>query len=386
MFFSFNWQSNRLWYIVLFAIFFDIRYYISIFTQNEPIIPIIKIMFMCLGQMTCGILELIVQYRSRRKKKIDSRNDDSILTKPVISLIEVHRIKKFKCVDLSLLFLTSTLDLVSFSIISIKDKKELSSLMFILRMSQTIFIGLSMLIILRTSFYYHHILAISLITVSIIVLLIFNLNGEWINALLYILSYIINSFRYVIIYLLMHKYFYSPYLLLFLVCSIGLTVILLFLSVSSFFPNYKYTFHAIGNFASEKFGKNYIDFIIFFGIYLMSFLFNLFNTLTNQTLSPLHVGIGDTLSGVIIFYILRNEGIAELSLTGIMNVIVFVGCLIYSEIIIINCFGMKKGTINAIAKRGEEDTEEAETDAEKLIASSEEGNSKFEDIKNESTI
>ena len=53
-------------------------------------------MLMCLGQMTCGILELIVQYRSKRKKKIDNRNDDSILTKPVISLIEVHRIKKFK--------------------------------------------------------------------------------------------------------------------------------------------------------------------------------------------------------------------------------------------------------------------------------------------------
>ena len=349
MFLSFNWQSNRLWYIVLFAVCFDIRYFFNFYLEDEPILSLIKAILMFLGEMTCGILELIVQYRSRRKRQSKKKNDDIINIKPVITLIKVQKIQKFKFADLSLLFLASTLDLVSFFIINIKTKYD-SSLMSILRMSQTIFIGLSMLLLLRTSFYYHHILAISLIVIGIIVLLIFNLKGQWLNALLYLLSYIINSFRYVIIYLLMHKYFYSPYLLLFLVGSIGLSAILIFLSVSSFFPTFDYTFQAIGNFTIALFEKSSLYFFVYFGIYLMSFLFNLFNTLTNQTLSPLHVGIGDTLSGVIIFYILRKEGIVKLSVTGIMNVIVFIGCLIYGEIIIIDCFGITKGTINAIVK------------------------------------
>ena len=42
MFLSFNWQSNRLWYIVLFAVCFDIRYFFNFYLEDEPILSLIK--------------------------------------------------------------------------------------------------------------------------------------------------------------------------------------------------------------------------------------------------------------------------------------------------------------------------------------------------------
>ena len=82
MFLSFNWQSNRLWYIVLFAVCFDIRYFFNFYLEDEPILSLIKAILMFLGEMACGILELIVQYRSRRKRQSKKKNDDIINIKP----------------------------------------------------------------------------------------------------------------------------------------------------------------------------------------------------------------------------------------------------------------------------------------------------------------
>ena len=66
-------------------------------------------------------------------------------------------------------------------------------------------------------------------------------------------------------------------------------------------------------------------------IFVTSGLFNLFGTMTNEMMTPLHVGIGDTIAALL-FIFMREEDIHLVTL--ILQLLLIV-------IIIISCFALK---------------------------------------------
>ena len=84
---------------------------------------------------------------------------------------------------------------------------------------------------------------------------------------------------------------------------------------------------------------------------MTSGLFNLFGTMTNEIMTPLHVGIGDTIAALL-FIFMREEDIhlVTLILQLLLIVIIIISCLICTEVIICHC--LKKDTTNEIIQRG----------------------------------
>ena len=84
-------------------------------------------------------------------------------------------------------------------------------------------------------------------------------------------------------------------------------------------------------------------------IFVTSGLFNLFGTMTNEIMTPLHVGIGDTIAALL-FIFMREEDIHLVTLILQLLLIVIISCLICTEVIICHC--LKKDTTNEIIQRG----------------------------------
>ena len=84
---------------------------------------------------------------------------------------------------------------------------------------------------------------------------------------------------------------------------------------------------------------------------MTSGLFNLFGTMTNEIMTPLHVGIGDTIAALL-FILMMEEDIhlVTLILQLLIIVIRIIGCLSCTEVIICHC--LKKDTTNEIIQRG----------------------------------
>ena len=94
----------------------------------------------------------------------------------------------------------------------------------------------------------------------------------------------------------------------------------------------------------------------------MGLLFNVLGTLTNHRLSSSHVGIGDTLAGLILIIIFKLKDIVSLIISFFISLIILFACLIYTEIIVIDCCGLKHNTVTEIFQRGvneNTDTEDA---------------------------
>lgn len=87
---------------------------------------------------------------------------------------------------------------------------------------------------------------------------------------------------------------------------------------------------------------------------------NTFLLSINQLLSPCHIGIGDTLVSLFLLGILFDRNVDKAKRITQMGIscMIFVGCLIFTEIIIIDCFGMNHFTKKEIKKRATLDNQE----------------------------
>ena len=98
--------------------------------------------------------------------------------------------------------------------------------------------------------------------------------------------------------------------------------------------------------------------IYFFLMYISGAL--LFGTLTNELLSSAHVGIGDTLAGLMFVAVKKGfnrgeRGAVFLLMDMVLNIIILISCLIFTEIIILHFWNLKKDTTNAISARANEE-------------------------------
>lgn len=354
---SFKWNTNYLICPILMGISFGIRYTFT--SKINGINFLIFSLVMFLGQFSCFIFELIVKIRS----KSSSRTQEVV--NPKYEQIDPNALYTIRW-DYLLLFCTSFLDLLSFSILGhVKtvggQNESIDSLSFALRMSQTLFItGLTMLI-LKTQLYKHNILAIIIIFIGITSLVFMNMNSKsWIIFIVYILGYFLNALRIVIMKVLLDKWFYSTYQLLFIIGAIGIFLILLIMPFTLLIKSELFSFETIfvNSFQQLKTNPIFILYIII--VYLMGLLFNVSGTLTNHRLSPSHVGIGDTLAGLILIIIFKLNSIGSLIVSFLINLIILFACLIYTEIIVFDCWGLKRNTATEIFQRGLNESIETE--------------------------
>ena len=346
MFLSFNWQTNYLLIPLAMAIMFDIRYivtdsYKTIIcpdhddddkTMNTGI-AILNTMIMFLGQTTNGILELLRPNSENKGKRI---------------------VSKYQYLWL---FVAASLDLASFIFLNIIIGASVGDLSLVLRMSQTLFIGLLMYPILKAKLYKHNILAISVITFCLIIFIIAEGNNI-LNVFYYLISYFLNSLRIVVMKVLMEKYFYSTYKELLIIGIIGNVEILIGLFFEMIIHtkddnSYLYTIFII---IIPKIFSQFSSSAYFITMYLSGALFNTFGTLTNELLSSAHVGIGDTLAGLMYVFVKKvNVEVGYIILDIILNIIILISCFVFTEIIILHFWNLKRDTTNAIADRANEE-------------------------------
>ena len=346
MFLSFNWQTNYLLIPLAMAIMFDIRYivtdsYKTIIcpdhddddkTMNTGI-AILNTMIMFLGQTTNGLLELLRPNSKNKGKRI---------------------VSKYQYLWL---FVAASLDLASFIFLNIIIGASVGDLSLVLRMSQTLFIGLLMYPILKAELYKHNILAISVITFCLIIFIIAEGNNI-LNVFYYLISYFLNSLRIVVMKVLMEKYFYSTYKELLIIGIIGNVEILIGLFFEMIIHtkddnSYLYTIFII---IIPKIFSQFSSSAYFITMYLSGALFNTFGTLTNELLSSAHVGIGDTLAGLMYVFVKKvNVEVGYIILDIILNIIILISCFVFTEIIILHFWNLKRDTTNAIADRANEE-------------------------------
>ena len=353
MFLSFNWQTNYLLIPLAMAIMFDIRYIVTdsyktiIFPGNDDKtmntgIAILNTMIMFLGQTTNGILEFLRPNSKNKGKRI---------------------VSKYQYLWL---FVAASLDLASFIFLNLIIGASVGDLSLVLRMSQTLFIGLLMYPILKAKLYKHNILAISVITFCLIIFIIAEGNAgkagnAWnniLNVFYYLISYFLNSFRIVVMKVLMEKYFYSTYKELLIIGIIGNVEILIGLFFEMIIHtkddnSYLYTIFII---IIPQIFSQFSSSAYFITMYLSGALFNTFGTLTNELLSSAHVGIGDTLAGLMYVIVKKvNIEVGYIILDIILNIIILISCFVFTEIIILHFWNLKRDTTNAIADRANEE-------------------------------
>ena len=120
-----------------------------------------------------------------------------------------------------------------------------------------------------------NIMAIIIIFIGITALVIMNIYSDsWGIFGIYILGYFLNALRISIIKILLDKWYYSTYKLLFIIGSIGIFLVVLIMPFSLLIKSGTFTFKSIyvDSFQIFKYEKISILYIVI--VYLMGLLFN----------------------------------------------------------------------------------------------------------------
>lgn len=352
---SFNWNTNYLICPIIMGISFGIRYTFTCLC-NENIHFLIFSLIMFIGQFSSFIFEIILKSRFKNNKR------DEIQT-----FVTTNKSSCSIRWDFVLIFCASFLDFISFSILgaikligSIHDE-SIDSLSFTLRMTQTLFLSGLSIVFLNIQLYKHNILGIIIIFLGITALVIMNMHSDsWLVFGVNLISYFLNSFRIIIMKVLLDKWYYSTYKLLFIIGSIGIALMIFIMPFTLLIKSEIFSFQSIFIDSFKVFKDEPISILYIIVIYLMGFVFNVSGTLANHRLSSTHVGIGDTLAGLILIVIFKRNDILFLLLSFCVNLIILIACMIYTEVISFDCCGLQRNINNEIYLRGIEEKIEVE--------------------------
>ena len=254
-------------------------------------------------------------------------------------------------------------------------------------MTEIIFLSLFTTKILRYPIYRHHKVSLFIIFSGVFILIIFDylciiINeketvGEltlkyFMNIVIFLTSYCCYSFKNIGAKWMMEKRYYSPFLLLYYVGLAGLLLTLITLSFTPFI-NCTLPFCSNGKVENiietlqEVFEKPKIILlllcILFGGVFI-----NLFSFLINNHFNPCYIGIADSLSGFLLWiyslFAKANEYknyyynlmIIITSFAGLIFFSLIIACLIYTEIIILNCCNLRENINSEITKRADMDS------------------------------
>ncbi len=328
--FSFNWQTNYLFFPIISAFVFSLRYFANNSISDNAKNPFFGSMIMFSSQLIFGSLLYYFQYKTKENQK-----------KPIkkISKVPLDYILNFSCASLDLLSFTTLLFLSE-----VQPTKPL-----ILRMTQSLFLVFLGIPILHIElFRYHYVSIILTSTVMIIIMLIEGIFSDWTCLVLYLLSYFMNSLRYVLMKKEMQSCFYTAYKELMYQGLIGVFEMFIFIAIGNCFSIERVSF---SNMKDAFFNISFRDSNVYLVIFIAGGCFNIINTKINETMSLLHVGITDTIAGLLFIFVKKEKDITTI-IDCILIVIIIISCLICTEVIICNFCGLKKDTTNAIIERG----------------------------------
>lgn len=345
------------------AVFICLRSWIVLLIQQTSFNPLkhgfIMIIFMFIGEILIGIFELVSLLRQRHNiKRITERN--TIMQFPHYDREEM---KKSDC-SLFVVFLMAVLDYGIttglFIMSALLSNKELN-LELELKIIQILFTALFSYFFLNVSMYRHQFLSFGLILCGMIMIL--SQAFDYIRLGTYLLIFFaFTSMQEVIEKWIMNVKYISPYQLLFIEGLFGFSISLIILTMVSYIHcswefcmkiNSTNTIESITEGFVQLF-DNKINILLIWGYIITTTGLNTCTTLTSKYFTPTHRTISDTLSSFIwgiIAMIWICDSDYYLPLTIPAYVIIFLGCLLYNEIIIIKCCGMDEYTNEQIAQR-----------------------------------
>lgn len=359
-------------------VFSCIRQYIWIsFPEgNKEGLTYLLSLVLFISQMLCGVLELISKIRQKTEKskyltKIKTDQKEQTIISQSISLIDAPKKKKSRIVILFLILATfldlfSTVTLSLISLVSPNFEKNVESEM---RIIQIIFLCFLCKIFLKYSIHKHHIVSIIIIGIGMFFVCLDTFSSikistkVLIETVLYLLCYLFYAIQDVIEKHVMEKEHISPYGLLFLEGLIGLIIIVCLFCFSFIIPSFlNNENNTIGKCIIEIFkfifvGQSYLI-LYFFLIIFASVGYNLFIVLTNYYFSPSHINVSDTLSLITIWILMvitnkkntiTSNWFYASKIFGF--IIIFLGGLIYNEIIICHFYKLDEYTKKEIIER-----------------------------------
>ena len=357
-YFDFSWTTNHLLYPLLYSISYCIRFYSYKQLSPNQNNPVFFSLIMGFAEISNILFELIIIYRTKQKEK---RSLKFIVNNEIIKEEKEKKSEHtFSFFLLIIIVITALLDLFSSVIINYLITDQAYSLSLILRITQILFLSLLMRLCLNQLFYIHHILSLFIILVSIIALIILDGNYyKWNFILSYLGSYLLNSIRYILFKHIIEKYYCSPFIILF-ESGISILIIVSLVILFSTIENIElFAFEAtirvpLTAILENKKGIFYTVLIYLFGIFI-----NGLGLLINQELTPCHLGIADILNALFLFIVnMIYEDKEFLSLLKlIISIMIFISCLVFTEIVICKCCGLDQFTVKEIQKRAVDDKE-----------------------------
>ena len=394
--FEFHFQTNKLILVILFPIIYFLRQLCLTSLRKEKVKdnqfgshPFFLSLIMFFSEIVSGILELITKCRAKNANLTKEFEEKSLKAKSNKKYILINTsFRKF--IDVLSIFGIAAFDYAGYALIAIcaslgkvQIQTDFSGTM---RMTEIIFLSLFTTKILRYPIYRHHKVSLFIIFSGIFIIIIFDylciiINeretvGEltlkyFMNIVIFLTSYCCYSLKNIGAKWMMEKRYYSPFLLLFYVGLAGLLLTLITLSFTPFI-------NCSLPFCSNDKVENIIKTLqIVFGnvkiaLLLLCVLFggvfiNLFSFLINNYFNPCYIGIADSVSGFLLWiYSLINNAnnenkdyyslmITITAFSGIIFCFLFIGCLIYTEILILNCCRLRENINSEITKRADLD-------------------------------
>lgn len=415
--FSLNWQTYKILYPLLFPIFFLLRQicydHIPAIKSNNNIKtkitdnPFMMTSFMFISEMICGILEPLRMWLSKGKNKSKAHGTISMhkKTKIIDYLEEWIKRSGNVIVEIIAILVIALFDYGGFIIIEFvnlqtkntnevegegKNENEnkwffVNDLSATLRMTEIVFLSILTAHVFGYMIYKHHTFSRLIQTISIVVLVVLfyilvlcHKSNEslmywfyFIIVITFSFSFFLYSCKNICIKWMIEKRFYSPFLLIFYVGIAGLLLMgITFVIVnSSPLDNCKFAF-CMKN--MEPFfttlGDNLKLLGLVIGIFICGAIINMFQYLTNEYFNPCYIGIGDSLTGFILFiYFLFSSSDYNLDyineymywilivICGIIYLISVFACLVYTENIVCYFAKLNENVTSEIMKRAKND-------------------------------
>ena len=357
--------------------------------------PLLVTLTVCLGEIFCIVIEFI-------KRKVSKKNKLSLKEATLLkksneeeSEEEHNQKKKMKVQtqDILIIVFIAIIDFVVVSFLLIGKTKNIFEMSMIMKLSQIICLGILSQYFLSISLYRHHIISLCVIGLGLIgnfLLTICFSIGRKEKTSTYILNifllfglFFLNSIKYIAEKYLIDKRYYSPYLIIFFNGCIGILLTLITQGIVIFqkceMEEVTYfcqmtqdkskiidnLFEGFLDYINDSSQHIYLLFLLF--VFFCSIAINCFTGIIIQDFNPTYLGIGDSLGlmlvwiGINIFYYKSglSKSPSELFIVTLIGTIIFglviLSCLIFTELIILDCFGLKYYTKREIIRRAEDE-------------------------------
>ena len=327
--------------------------------------PFFFTLLMFISELSCGFLELVIKCKTSTHQTKQEK--------------EYHKGWLIYLV----LFIITVCDLVGYLGIKIisGDQSKLNNILdSAMRPVQLIFLGLIYALMFKSSMYKHHIFGLIIIILGLIALIFptayLNVNLKedfWnviIKVLLFFFFYCSFSLQNNLAKWLMDYKYMSPWIYLFWTGIFGITLSLIALSISTV-VNCKWDFCN-----KEDKIESFSSLITFFGnfraihifeiimIYISNILVNAFICMIVFSFTPSHLGVSDSLASFLDWLIITIIDDHKTWLIDIITILIYfiiiIGCLVYTEHLILYFCGLHKNIGTEIALRGKRESDAIE--------------------------